>query len=87
MSQFDAGPLLRELAPRVLGALMRRSDDFAAAEDAVQEALLSAIVEWPRQGLPVNHGAIACDLAAARATQSILERDSLATKAARLVHG
>jgi uncharacterized glyoxalase superfamily protein PhnB len=35
----DAEHALRELAPRVLGAVMRRCSDFAAAEDAVQEAL------------------------------------------------
>ena len=34
--------LLRELAPQVLGALVRRYGDFDAAEDAVQEALLAA---------------------------------------------
>lgn len=36
------GHLLRELAPQVLGAVARRHDDFAAAEDAVQEALIAA---------------------------------------------
>jgi RNA polymerase sigma factor (sigma-70 family) len=51
-----AETLLRELAPRVLGALLRRSGDFAAAEDAVQEALLAAALEWPRAGLPQNPG-------------------------------
>jgi RNA polymerase sigma factor (sigma-70 family) len=44
--------LLRELAPQVLGALVRRYGDFAAAEDAVQEALLAAAVHWPRDGVP-----------------------------------
>jgi RNA polymerase sigma factor (sigma-70 family) len=44
--------LLRELAPQVLGALMRRYDDFAAAEDAVQEALIAATEQWPERGLP-----------------------------------
>jgi RNA polymerase sigma factor (sigma-70 family) len=44
--------LLRELAPQVLGALMRRYDDFAAAEDAVQEALVAAAAQWPTEGLP-----------------------------------
>jgi RNA polymerase sigma factor (sigma-70 family) len=44
--------LLRELAPQVLGALMRRYDDFAAAEDAVQEALIAAAEQWPERGLP-----------------------------------
>ena len=38
--------LLRELAPQVLGVLARRCGDFAAAEDAVQEALLSAHLRW-----------------------------------------
>jgi RNA polymerase sigma factor (sigma-70 family) len=46
--------LLRALAPQVLGAVLRRYQDFAAAEDAVQEALLSAAVEWPRAGRPDN---------------------------------
>jgi len=45
---------LRELAPQVLGSVVRRFHDFAAAEDAVQEALLAASLQWPRQGLPEN---------------------------------
>ncbi len=52
----EVGHLLRELAPKVLGAVVRRYGDFAAAEDAVQEALLSAYVEWPRSGTPANPG-------------------------------
>ena len=40
---------LRELAPAVLGVLVRRGADFAAAEDAVQEALVAAIDRWPAQ--------------------------------------
>jgi predicted RNA polymerase sigma factor len=47
---------LRELVPRVLGALVRRRRDFAAAEDAVQEALLAAVAEWPVKGVPRNPG-------------------------------
>ncbi|GAA4258118.1 RNA polymerase sigma factor [Dactylosporangium darangshiense] len=46
--------LLRELAPQVLGALVRRYGDFTAAEDAVQEALLAAAVHWPAGGVPDN---------------------------------
>jgi RNA polymerase sigma factor (sigma-70 family) len=46
--------LLRELAPRVLGALIRRYGDFADAEDAVQEALLAAATTWPAEGKPDN---------------------------------
>ena len=44
--------LLRELAPQVLGALLRRFRDFYAAEDAVQEALVAAALAWPREGVP-----------------------------------
>jgi len=46
--------LLRELAPQVLGALVRRSGDFAAAEDATQEALVAAAAQWPEAGTPHN---------------------------------
>ena len=46
------GGLLRELAPRVLGAVVRRYGHFADAEDAVQEALLAATAAWPADGQP-----------------------------------
>jgi RNA polymerase sigma factor (sigma-70 family) len=48
------GHLLRELTPQVLGTVVRRFRDFAAAEDAVQEASLAAAMQWPREGLPDN---------------------------------
>ncbi|HTG13902.1 MAG TPA: sigma-70 family RNA polymerase sigma factor [Blastocatellia bacterium] len=48
------GRLLRELTPQVLGTVVRRFRDFAAAEDAVQEALLAAAMHWPREGQPDN---------------------------------
>ncbi|HEV2760338.1 MAG TPA: sigma-70 family RNA polymerase sigma factor [Acidimicrobiales bacterium] len=44
--------LLRELAPQVLGAVVRRYGDFADAEDAVQEALVAAATSWPESGQP-----------------------------------
>lgn len=46
--------LLRELAPQVLGVLVRRYGDFDTAEDAVQEALLAAFTRWPHDGVPDN---------------------------------
>ena len=42
--------LLRELAPQVLGALVRHYGRFDLCEDAVQEALLAASVRWPVDG-------------------------------------
>jgi RNA polymerase sigma factor (sigma-70 family) len=50
----DGEHLLRELAPQVLASVMRRFHDFSAAEDAVQEALLAASVQWPSEGVPDN---------------------------------
>jgi RNA polymerase sigma factor (sigma-70 family) len=44
--------LLRDLAPRALGAVVRRYGHFADAEDAVQEALLAAASAWPADGMP-----------------------------------
>jgi RNA polymerase sigma factor (sigma-70 family) len=46
--------LLRELAPQVLGALVRRYGHFDTCEDAVQEALLAAAVQWPDEGVPAS---------------------------------
>jgi RNA polymerase sigma factor (sigma-70 family) len=46
--------LLRQLTPQVLGAVVRRYGNFDLAEDATQEALLAALVQWPRDGLPDN---------------------------------
>jgi RNA polymerase sigma factor (sigma-70 family) len=46
--------LLRELAPQVLGVLVRRHGRFDICEDAVQEALLAAATQWPADGLPAN---------------------------------
>jgi RNA polymerase sigma factor (sigma-70 family) len=46
--------LLRELAPQVLGTLVRRHSQFDACEDAVQEALLAAARQWAADGVPDN---------------------------------
>ena len=57
MTRPVTGPveeLLRELAPRVLGVLVRRHGAFDTCEDAVQEALLAAATTWPTGGLPTN---------------------------------
>jgi RNA polymerase sigma factor (sigma-70 family) len=48
----DTEDLLRGLAPQVLAAVVRRHGQFDACEDAVQEALLAAAQQWPRDGVP-----------------------------------
>jgi RNA polymerase sigma factor (sigma-70 family) len=76
--------LLRDEAPRVLGALVRRYGDFDAAEDAVQEALLAAAIRWPREGVPDNPRAWLVQVASRRlidhwrGEQSRRGRESLA---------
>ena len=51
-STNDFEDLLLDLAPQVLGALIRRYGQFDAAEDAVQEALVAAAQRWPTRGVP-----------------------------------
>ncbi len=54
MAPSEAEDLLRQLAPQVLGALVRRFGHFDTAEDAVQEALLAGATQWPAEGIPAN---------------------------------
>ena len=63
--------LLRELAPQVLGAVIRRFRDFSAAEDAVQEALLAAALQWPEEGVPDNPRGWLIQVAARRMTDHV----------------
>ncbi|KFE71382.1 RNA polymerase sigma factor [Hyalangium minutum] len=63
--------LLRDLAPQVLGAVIRRFRDFAASEDAVQEALIAATTQWPREGLPDNPRAWLIQVASRRITDQV----------------
>ncbi|GAB7042194.1 MULTISPECIES: RNA polymerase sigma factor [Catenuloplanes] len=69
------GDLLRELAPQVLGAVVRRYGHFDTAEDAVQEALLAAVADWPRRGRPDDPRAWLITVAARRLTD-LLRADS-----------
>jgi RNA polymerase sigma factor (sigma-70 family) len=60
--------LLRRLAPQVLGAVVRRFGHFGTAEDAVQEALLAAAVQWPKDGVPAEPRAWLIKVASRRLT-------------------
>lgn len=73
----NVGRLLRELAPQVLGVIARRGRDFAAAEDAIQEALIAAAAQWPGQGIPDNPSGWLYQVAIRRLT------DHLRSEAAR----
>jgi RNA polymerase sigma factor (sigma-70 family) len=63
--------VLREITPHVLGALTRRHRDFAAAEDAVQEALIDASMQWPLEGVPENPGGWLYKIALRRFTDHV----------------
>ena len=67
----DTEHLLRELAPQVLGVVIRRYRDFGAAEDAVQEALIAASEQWPRAGVPDNPRGWLIQVASRRMTDHI----------------
>lgn len=71
MSARPGEHLLRELAPQVLGAIVRRYVDFSACEDAVQEALLVAAEKWPRDGVPESPRAWLIQVAARRMTDQL----------------
>ncbi|MCG5217527.1 sigma-70 family RNA polymerase sigma factor [Streptosporangium sp. KLBMP 9127] len=68
--------LLRELAPQVLGALVRRYGHFDAAEDAVQEALLAAAVQWPKEGRPDHPRAWLITVASRRLTDQFRSEEA-----------
>jgi RNA polymerase sigma factor (sigma-70 family) len=63
--------LLRELAPQVLGVMVHRYRDFAACEDAVQEALLAAATQWPSEGVPDSPRGWLIHVAARRITDAV----------------
>ena len=68
MLAADVEDLLRRLTPQVLGAVVRRFGNFDLAEDATQEALLAAALQWPRDGLPGNPKSWLIAVAARRLT-------------------
>jgi RNA polymerase sigma factor (sigma-70 family) len=67
----DVEGLLREAAPRVLAAVVRRFGDFADSEDAVQEAMIDAARQWPAQGTPENPAGWLIAVASRRMTDRI----------------
>jgi len=67
-TDVDVESLLRQLAPQVLGAVVRRYGNFDTAEDAVQEAMLAATTQWPGDGVPENPKGWLITVAARRLT-------------------
>jgi RNA polymerase sigma factor (sigma-70 family) len=77
--------LLRDLAPQVLGALVRRHRDLGACEDALQEALIAAAEQWPRDGLPESPRAWLIHVARRRLTDTVRSEASRHAREAMVV--
>lgn len=71
--------LLRELTPHVVGALVRHYGHVEDSEDAAQEALAAAAVQWPRDGVPGNPRGWLISVAARRLIEQ-WRRDSARTQ-------
>jgi RNA polymerase sigma factor (sigma-70 family) len=83
----DVEDLLRSLAPQVLGVLLRRHQAFDLCEDAVQEALLSAAMEWPAKGIPNSPRAWLITVATRRLIDEVRSERSRREREDRLTFG
>jgi RNA polymerase sigma factor (sigma-70 family) len=70
-TDIEVESLLRQLAPQVLGAVVRRYGNFDTAEDVVQEAMLAATTQWPSEGVPDNPKGWLITVAARRLTDML----------------
>jgi RNA polymerase sigma factor (sigma-70 family) len=86
-SLADVEDLLRELAPQVLGALLRRHQALDLCEDAVQEALIAAAASWPDAGTPANPRAWLITVATRRLIDEVRNDSSRRQREDRLVFG
>jgi RNA polymerase sigma-70 factor (ECF subfamily) len=71
--------IYREDYGRILATLIRTFGDFDLAEDALQEALITAAEHWPEEGMPSNPPAWVA-LAARRKALDRLRRDQVHSK-------
>jgi RNA polymerase sigma factor (sigma-70 family) len=79
--------LLRQLAPQVLGALLRRHQALDLCEDAVQEALVAAAADWPAKGVPDNPRAWLLTVATRRLIDEVRRESSRRQREDRLLLG
>ena len=78
--------LFREESGRAVATLIRVLGDFDLAEEAVQDAFVTAVETWPSRGIPTNPGAWITTTARNRAIDRIRRRKRLAEKEALLRH-
>ncbi len=76
--------LFREESGRAVATLIRQTGDFDLAEEAVQDAFLTALERWPRDGLPENPGAWVTTTARNKAIDRLRRHQRLSEKAEQL---
>ena len=86
-SEERAEDLLRDLAPRVLSALVRRHRSFDLCEDAVQDALVEAASQWPTRGIPDHPRAWLTTVATRRLTDRVRSDHSRRLREERVMVG
>ncbi|MEU3610995.1 sigma-70 family RNA polymerase sigma factor [Streptomyces sp. NPDC006872] len=71
-------------SPRVIAAVARTVRDVGIAEELAQDALVAALEQWPRDGVPDNPGAWLTATARHRAVDLIRRRENYARKLAEI---
>src|SRR5262245_54254092 len=77
----------KEQAPRLIGALVRIVRDVSLAEELAQDALVAALEEWPRSGIPEKPGAWLMTTAKNRAINVVRRAKISARVGESLEHG
>jgi RNA polymerase sigma factor (sigma-70 family) len=76
----------RNESVRLLAGLARMTHDLDLAEDLAQDALVAALEQWPREGIPRNPGAWLMSIAKRRAIDGFRRDEVLRRKVALLGH-
>src|SRR3546814_18196772 len=76
----------RAESARLVGALTRMTRDLDLAEDLAQDAMLAALEQWPRDGVPANPGAWLMTTAKRRAIHPFRRAEPLRRRTAQMGH-
>ena len=76
----------RDESARLVGALTRLTRDLSLAEDLAQDALVAALQQWPRDGVPDNPAAWLMQTAKRRAIDQFRRADTLRRRTTELGH-
>ena len=79
--------VFREEHGRIIASLIRALGDFDLAEEALQEAFVTALDRWPAEGVPANAGAWLTTTARRKALDVLRRRKTLGDKQAELAQG